>query len=81
MQSICAESAKRTGSPVIVEQPTNEVSAMRRIERADTVADLQRLERSLQRLYDAGILTQSEYARLDGKLFDKIARIETQEAI
>lgn len=42
-----------------------------RINEAQTTEQLQRLEKSLTRLFDAGIFSPSQYSRLDIKLMDK----------
>lgn len=57
----------------------NYKSAVLRINNANTVADLQKLEKSFDHVYNAGHLTVSEFQRLDSKIMDKIARLEAGE--
>lgn len=53
---------------------TNEYkSARKRLEKATTIAELARLERSLERIYYVGFLTTDEYYDLDTRLNDKAA--------
>ena len=46
-------------------------SALDRLARAHTAQDLEQLDNSFKRLYNAGIFTEQEFMRLDGKLVDK----------
>lgn len=46
------------------------------IRTADSTAQLHALEKSLDRLYNVGVSTVSEFKRLDGLIFDKLARLE-----
>ena len=46
-------------------------SALDRLARAYTAQDLEQLENSFIRLYNAGIFTEREFMRLDGKMVDK----------
>ena len=55
-------------------------SALQRLNKANTIQELARLERSLERIYNAGFLTVSEYGRLDLKLIHKQFDIEAQTA-
>ena len=55
-------------------------SALQRLNKANTSEELARLERSLERIYNAGFLTVSEYGRLDLKLIHKQFDIEGQTA-
>jgi hypothetical protein len=55
-------------------------SALQRLNKANTIQELERLERSLERIYNAGFLTVSEYGRLDLKLIHKQFDIEATEA-
>jgi len=50
---------------------TNYTAMVKRINKADTVEALCKLERSLDRLYNAGVFTVKEFAKLDGKMVDK----------
>ena len=50
---------------------TNYTAMAQRINNADTVEALRKLERSLERLYSAGVFTVKEFAKLDGKMVDK----------
>ena len=47
-------------------------SALDRLARAHTSQDLEQLENSFVRLYNAGIFTDKEFMRLDGKIVDKL---------
>ena len=49
-------------------------SALQRLNKANTIEELARLERSFERVYNAGCFTVSEYARLDCKLVDKLIK-------
>jgi hypothetical protein len=53
---------------------TNYQSALARLNKAATAEELNRLERSFERVYNAGCFTVSEYARLDRKLVDKLIK-------
>jgi hypothetical protein len=55
-------------------------SALQRLNKADTIQELARLERSLERIYNAGFLTVSEYGRLDLKLIHKQFDIHARKA-
>ena len=55
-------------------------SALKRLNKANTSQELERLERSLERIYNAGFLTVSEYGRLDLKLIHKQFDIQATEA-
>ena len=46
-------------------------SAVERIERASTLDKLNRVDRSIARIYDAGFFTPRELQRLEMKMFDK----------
>ena len=50
---------------------TNYTAMTQRINKADTVEALRKLERSLERLYSAGVFTAKEFAKLDSKMVDK----------
>lgn len=51
-------------------------SALQRLNKANTSEELARLDRSFERIYDAGFLTASEYGRLDSKLMNKQITLE-----
>jgi hypothetical protein len=55
-------------------------AALQRLNKANTSQELERLERSLERIYNAGFLTVSEYGRLDLKLIHKQFDIHAAEA-
>jgi len=54
---------------------TNYQAMAQRIAKANTVEAIDKVETSLNRIYDAGILTVSELMRLDSKLVDKRIKI------
>ena len=55
---------------------TNEYkSALDRLARAYTAQDLEQLENSFIRLYNAGIFTEREFMRLDAKIADKMIEV------
>jgi len=54
---------------------TNYQTAIKRIDQADTIEKLNRLDKSFDRIYSAGFLTVSEFTRLDLKLCDKKDRM------
>lgn len=49
---------------------SNYKSFTKRINKAQTKADLEKLAVSLDRLYDSGIFTESELQRLDHKIME-----------
>lgn len=51
---------------------TNYQSFIGRIEKENTYDGLKKLETSLDRLYDAGIFSVSEFKRLDTKILNKL---------
>lgn len=51
---------------------TNYQSAIKRIEQADTIEKLKSLDKSFDRIHQAGFLTDSELTRLDIKLCTKL---------
>jgi hypothetical protein len=55
-------------------------SALQRLNKANTSKELAQLERSLERIYNAGFFTVSEYGRLDAKLIHKQFDIHAAEA-
>jgi len=50
---------------------TNYKAMAQRINKAETMEEIRKLERSLDRLYNAGVFTVKEFAKLDGKMVDK----------
>ena len=55
---------------------TNYQSALARINKAKDEESLLQLEESLERLWNAGIFTASEFSRLDEKLLSKLISID-----
>ena len=55
---------------------SNYQSAVRRIQSADNLGKLERLERSLDNLYNLGLLTVSEFVKLDCLLMDQYCVLE-----
>ena len=55
---------------------SNYLSAVRRIQSADNLGKLERLERSLDNLYNLGLLTVSEFVKLDCLLMDQYCILE-----
>jgi hypothetical protein len=55
---------------------SNYQSALERIKSAPNVEALRKLDKSLVRLWEAGIFTESEFSRLDRRLLDKIIAME-----
>jgi hypothetical protein len=55
---------------------SNYQSAVRRIQSADNLGKLERLERSLDNLYCMGLLTVSEFVKLDCLLMDQYCILE-----
>ena len=49
---------------------SNYKSFVKRIKMASTKADLDKLDKSLYRLHNVGIFTDSEYQRLDQKIIE-----------
>lgn len=56
-----------------LDEKANYKTFVARIETADSQEKLKRLEISLDRLYNAGIFSVTEFARLDIKIFEKLA--------
>lgn len=52
--------------------PTDYQSLVERINNENTYEGLKRLEISLDRLYNAGIFSVSEFKRLDSKIIEKL---------
>ena len=50
---------------------TNYQSAIKRIKQADTIKKLKSLDKSFDRIHQAGFLTDSELTQLDHKIFTK----------
>ncbi len=55
---------------------TNYATMAARIRKAESKADLARLESSLTRLYNAGVFTPNELGRLDFLLMDTNAKMK-----
>ena len=55
---------------------SNYQSAVKRIQSADNLGKLERLERSLDNLYNMGLFTVSEFVKLDCLLMDKYCVLE-----
>jgi hypothetical protein len=55
---------------------SNYQSAVRRIQLADNLGKLERLERSLDNLYNLGLFTVSEFVKLDCLLMDQYCLLE-----
>jgi len=55
---------------------SNYQSAVKRIQLADNLGKLERLERSLDNLYCMGLLTVSEFVKLDCLLMDQYCLLE-----
>lgn len=58
---------------------TNYAAMAKRIRRASTIQDCRNMELSLDRLYHAGIFTESQFMRLDGLILDRAVRFELVE--
>jgi hypothetical protein len=54
-------------------------SALIRINKANSVGELERLERVFTDIYDRGFFTVSEFGRLCERILDKIIDIELSE--
>lgn len=54
---------------------TNYKSFAARIEKAKSLGELKNLEKSLDRLYNAGVFTVGEYSRLDGLILNKFDKV------
>lgn len=50
---------------------TNYQTMTQRINKADTLAALDKVEASLDRIFNNGVFTINEYAKLDAKIVDK----------
>ena len=55
---------------------TNYQTMAQRINKADTLVALAKVESSLDRIFNAGIFTVNEYSKLDSKIVDKQIAIE-----
>lgn len=55
---------------------TNYQSALARINKANDEESLLQLEKSLERLWNAGIFTVNEFSKLDEKLLSKLISID-----
>ena len=51
-------------------------SALSRLARAHTAQDLEQLENSFTRLYNAGIFTDAEFSGLDSKVMVRLIKID-----
>tara|TARA_R110000782_G_scaffold5037_4_gene17684 strand:- start:1613 stop:1852 length:240 start_codon:yes stop_codon:yes gene_type:complete len=56
---------------------TNFKAMVLRINKAVTISDLKALEISLSRLVAAGVITTSEFWKLDDKILNRIFKLET----
>tara|TARA_R110000772_G_scaffold49060_1_gene112109 strand:+ start:1027 stop:1266 length:240 start_codon:yes stop_codon:yes gene_type:complete len=56
---------------------TNFKAMVLRINKAVTISDLKALEISLSRLITAGVITTSEFWKLDDKILNRIFKLET----
>ena len=55
-------------------------TALQRLKKANTIEGLSRLDRSFERVYNAGCFTVNEYSRLVTKLTDKEVKLELQKS-
>ena len=55
---------------------SNYQSALERIKSASSVEALRKLDKSLVRLWEVGIFTESEFSRLDRRLVDRMIAME-----
>jgi len=60
---------------------TNYQTMAQRINKADTLVALDKVESSLDRIFNAGIFTVNEYSKLDSKIVDKQVAIEVNRII
>jgi hypothetical protein len=58
---------------------SNYAAMARRINKADTSEELDKVDRSLCRIYSAGIFTEKQFARLDIKIVEKRIKLEEYE--
>ena len=58
---------------------TNYQSAIDRVNRCKSIHEVFKLEKSLERLWEAGMFTDSEFQRIDAKLMNK--EIELQALV
>jgi hypothetical protein len=56
---------------------TNYASMAKRIRSCKTLADLDRIEKSLTRIYNAGVFSENEFMRLDCLIMDCVAHHRT----
>lgn len=61
------------------QSPSNYESFVKRINDANTLEDLKKLEKSLDRVYNTGVISVSEFKRLDSKMLDKFAELHTKD--
>jgi hypothetical protein len=55
---------------------TDYKSALERIKSAPNLETLRKLDKSLVRLWEAGIFTESEFSRIDRRLVDRMIAME-----
>jgi hypothetical protein len=58
---------------------TNYQSAIERVNKCQTRQDCHKLDTLLVKLWIAGIFTESEFARIDRQLVDRMIEIEDQD--
>ena len=57
---------------------TNYQAAIIRINKAASMQQLMQLDKSMLNLYNAGVLTEKEFQRLDIKIIDKLTNLESE---
>ena len=57
---------------------TNYESMMKRIRAATALEDIRKIERAMDRLYEAGIFTDAEFSGLDDKVMARFIKIESE---
>jgi hypothetical protein len=55
---------------------SNHITLASRIKAANNLTDIKRIETSLDRLYECGVFTSSEYTRIDNKIMDRIVELD-----
>lgn len=63
----------------MVGNPTNYSTFAKRVLMAKTITKVQQLEKSLDRLYLAGQITESEFRRLDAVIMNQYVKLEESE--
>ena len=58
----------------------NYESALRRINKAKTIKELQKVETGISRVHDAGFFTDHQFMRLDENIVDQYIRFEGVKA-